>query len=88
MNECIKHGIDIIPLPGPSAVTTAVSISGFNEINLFLWFFSRKRKSNLKELKKLSILNFCIVFFISSKKIKKIIPFIKDNFKEQKNINL
>jgi len=27
VNECIKNNIDIIPLPGPSSVTTAVSIS-------------------------------------------------------------
>ena len=25
INECLKNNIDIIPLPGPSAVTTAVS---------------------------------------------------------------
>merc|ERR1711991_1033915 len=29
INECIKQNIDIIPLPGASAVTTAVSASGF-----------------------------------------------------------
>ena len=31
INECLKHNIKVIPLPGPSAVTTAVSVSGFNE---------------------------------------------------------
>ena len=31
INECLKQNVNIIPLPGPSAVTTAVSISGFNE---------------------------------------------------------
>ena len=29
VNECVKHNIKIIPIPGPSAVATAVSISGF-----------------------------------------------------------
>ena len=31
VNECFKQSIDVIPLPGPSAVTTAVSASGFCE---------------------------------------------------------
>ena len=39
VNECIKNNINIIPIPGPSSVTSAVSISGFSE-NFFLWFFS------------------------------------------------
>ena len=30
VNECVKQNIDVTPLPGPSAVTTAVSASGFN----------------------------------------------------------
>ena len=31
IKECIKQEIDIIPLPGASAVTTAISVSGFSE---------------------------------------------------------
>ena len=30
INECIKNNIKIIPIPGPSAVITAVSVSGFS----------------------------------------------------------
>ena len=29
VNECIKQNIDVIPLPGPSAVSTAVSAKWF-----------------------------------------------------------
>ena len=45
VNECIKNNIDIIPLPGPSSVTTAVSISGFSEKFFFYGFFPEKKKS-------------------------------------------
>ena len=31
INECVKKHIDIIPVPGPSSVLSAVSISGFSE---------------------------------------------------------
>ena len=68
INECLKHDINIIPLPGPSAVTTAVSASGFNEKYLFYGFLPEKEKVIQEEFKKLSIINFCIVFFISQKK--------------------
>ena len=68
INECLKQNIDVIPLPGPSAVTTAVSISGFDDKYLFYGFFPDKEKLIKKELEKLSTLNFCLVFFCFSKK--------------------
>ena len=68
INECIRENIDIIPLPGPSAVTTSVSISGFDDKYLFYGFFPEKDKAIKDELKKLSELNFCLVFFYLPKK--------------------
>ena len=40
IKECVKNEIEIIPLPGPSAVTTALSSSGVFRHIFFLWFFS------------------------------------------------
>ena len=80
VRECIKENINIIPLPGPSAVTTAVSISGFSEKYFFYGFFPEKLKILKKNLKTLYELNSSIVFFVSPKKINKCIPIIKDNF--------
>ena len=84
VNECIKNNIDIIPLPGPSSVTTAVSISGFSEKFFFYGFFPEKKKIIENDLKNLSNLNSSIVFFISSKKINKIVPALKKNFSGRK----
>jgi 16S rRNA (cytidine1402-2'-O)-methyltransferase len=80
VNECIKKNIKIIPIPGPSAVSTAVSISGFSEKFFFYGFLPDKKQNLLNELKKLSQFNSSLVFFISSKKINKIIPDLKNNF--------
>ena len=44
INECIKNKINIYPVPGPSAVSTAVSISGFSEKYFFYGFFPNKKK--------------------------------------------
>ena len=80
INECLKNGIDIIPIPGPSAVTTAISISGFSEKFFFYGFFPQKKGEISKDMEILSKLNSAIIFFISAKKLNKIIPTLKENF--------
>ena len=80
VNECIRSNIRIFPIPGPSAVSTAVSISGFSDNFLFIGFLPDKKKMVSSELKKLSEFENTLVFFVSSKKINKIIPEIKKNF--------
>ena len=84
VNECIDNGIKIFPVPGPSAVSTAVSISGFSDKFLFYGFLPDKKQHLIKVLKKLSSYENTLVFFISPKKINKIIPEIKKNFNGRK----
>ena len=43
-------------------------------------FFQKKKKNLFNDLKYLSTLNFTLVFFVSPKKINKIIPELKKNF--------
>jgi 16S rRNA (cytidine1402-2'-O)-methyltransferase len=83
VNECIKNDINIIPLPGPSSVTTAISVSGFSEKFFFYGFFPEK-KNLINDLKNISKLDSSIVFFISPKKIDRIIPYLKENFSGRK----
>ena len=83
VRECVKEKINIFPLPGSSAVSTAVSVSGFSEKYFFYGFFPSKLKDIKNDLKFLSQLNSSVVFFISSKKINKAIPFIKNNFSKR-----
>ena len=84
VNECIKNDIKIIPIPGPSAVSAAVSISGFSEKFFFYGFLPDKKQNLLNELKKLSKFDNSLVFFISPKKINKVIPDLKINFSGRK----
>ena len=83
VRKCVEEKINIFPLPGPSAVSTAVSISGFSERYFFYGFFPSKLKDIKNDLKFLTQLDSSIVFFISPKKINKVIPFIKNNFSER-----
>ena len=84
IKECIKNNINIYPIPGPTAVTAAVSISGFSEKYFFYGFFPQKKKDLLNDLKNLSNLNSSIVFFISPNKINKVIEHIKNFFSGRK----
>ena len=84
INECLKKGINVSPIPGPSAVSSAVSVSGFSDKFYFYGFLPEKNKLLNNDLKILSKLNCSIVFFISSKKFNKTIPILKKYFNGRK----
>ena len=84
VRECVEKKINVFPLPGPSAVSAAISISGFSEKYFFYGFFPTKLKDIKNDFKSLSQIDSCIVFFISPKKINKAIPFLKKSFSERK----
>ncbi len=84
VNECTKNNIKVIPIPGASAVATAVSISGFTKQFFFYGFLPDKKQALTNELKKFSKSDGSFVFFISPKKINKIIPELKNNFSGRK----
>ena len=84
IKECIKNGISVEPIPGATAVAAAVSISGFSEKFFFYGFFPDQKKTLMKDLKNLSEINSSIVFFVSPKKINKIIPELKFFFAGRK----
>ena len=84
VNECIKNDIQIIPIPGPSAVATAVSISGFSEKFFFYGFLPNKKQALKNDLEKFSNLDGSFVFFVSPRKINKIIPELKFFFSGRK----
>ena len=86
VKECIKNNIKIVPIPGVSAVSTAISISGFSEKFFFFGFFSEKRSELIRDLEMLSNFNSSLIFFISAKKLNKNISIIKKNFKGRKII--
>jgi len=77
IRECIENNINVTPLPGPSAVSTAISISGFSDKFFFYGFLPDQKKKLEKDLRILSELNGSIVFFISSKKFDKLIKHLQ-----------
>ena len=84
VNECIRNDIKVTPIPGPSAVATAVSISGFSEKFIFYGFLPEKKQALINVFNKISKFDETCVFFVSTKKINKIIPDLKKYFSGRK----
>ncbi len=84
VNKCIDENLTIYSIPGPSAVTSAISISGFNEQFLFYGFLTKKEIALEKILKRLSNFDYSIVFFIPAVKINFYILKFKKYFQSRK----
>ena len=69
INKCVEEKINIYPIPGPSAVTTAMSVSGFGNQYLFYGFLSKKESELNKILNNLCNQKYAIIFFIPALKI-------------------
>ena len=69
IRECIKEKIKIFPIPGVSAITTAMSVSGYDEKYFFYGFLPKKEKEIESKIKELKDFNFNIVFFIPAVRI-------------------
>jgi len=84
VNRCIEEKLNVHPIPGPSAVTSAMSISGFNDKYLFYGFLSKKENELDRILNNLQDLNFPIVFFIPAIKINFFLKKFKKYFFDRK----
>ena len=83
IKECIKRKISVFPIPGVSAITTAMSISGFDEKYFFYGFLPKKNKELEKILNELRDYNFNLVFFIPAIKINFYIKYFRRFFKDR-----
>ena len=80
IKACIEEKIKIFPIPGPSSITTAVSISGFDDKFLFYGFLPKTENELIKVLSSLKSLDFSLVLFIPGIKINFYLKFFKEYF--------
>ena len=75
------EGIDVIPLPGVSALTALVSVSGFPDKSvLFGGFLSKKPGRRVNELKRMREHEGILVIYESPHRIRKTLTDIKEVF--------
>ena len=84
VQSCIKNNINILPIPGVSSVTTAMSVSGFKDQFLFYGFLPKKENELKKILLPLSKLSFAQVFFIPAIKINFYLSIFKRFYSDRK----
>ena len=83
INECIKNNLKIFTVPGPSAVSAAVSLSGFGDKFLFYGFLPKTENELIKSLKSLDISGYSLVFFVPAIKINFYIKHFKKFFSDR-----
>ena len=83
VQECVKNKINIFPIPGASAVSSAISISGFSDNFYFCGFLPEKQNQVKKLFKNISLLESSIVFFISPNKLIKRMDDVKEFFSDR-----
>ena len=75
--------IKVIPVPGPSAVTAAISVAGFSSKFFFFGFLSKKTKERTQELESLCKINNSIVLYLPARDLKKSLEDFKIYFENR-----
>ncbi len=73
ISEAIKEQIDVVPIPGTSAVITALTISGLPTDSFIFEGFLPQKKGRQKKLKELAEEKRTIILYESTYRIKKLV---------------
>lgn len=71
IRDCVKKGVDIVPIPGPSAVTAALSVAGLPSDSFTFVGFLPQKKGRIKKIEQLSEINNTIILFESPHRLLK-----------------
>lgn len=89
INACYENNIEVFSIPGPSAVTSAISICGFSaDTFLFYGFLPRKDGKIKKILHSLKDIDGLIVFYESPFRVKNTLNLIKEVYGEDVKVFL
>jgi len=80
VRACIEKKIKINPIPGPSSITAAASISGFEDKFLFYGFLPKTENDLINVLNSLKNLDYSLIFFVPGIKINFYLSFFKKYF--------
>ena len=85
IRKAIEEGIRVIPIPGPTAVIAALSISGFStDAFIFRGFLPVKVSQRLKELKGLSLDPRTIVLYEAPHRLLETLADISETFADRR----
>ncbi|MFC1500835.1 16S rRNA (cytidine(1402)-2'-O)-methyltransferase [Elusimicrobiota bacterium] len=89
ISKAIEEKILVVSLPGPTAVTTALTASGLaSDGFVFLGFLRRKAGKLKKELKSAALINKTIIFYESPYRVKKTLELCQSVFEKETKVVL
>ena len=71
IRDCIKHDIVIVPIPGVSAITAAMSVSGLPSDSFTFVGFLPQKKGRLKKIEQLKNIENTVILFESPYRLEK-----------------
>ena len=87
ISKCYEQNIGVIPIPGASAITCAISASGFSDQFFFCGFLPKKDKEINNMLESYKSLKASLVFFMPARDLEKNLIYF-NNFFSQNNFFL
>ena len=70
VNECVKNGIKVTPIPGVSSITASLSVSGFKDQFLFYGFLPNKTAARQKILEGLVTQPHTLIFYEAARRLQ------------------
>lgn len=84
VNKAREEGFEIFPVAGPSSLTTALSVCGFESTPfIFYGFFPRKEREKERVIGEINTFPYTVVFFESPFRIKRTLQFLYENIGER-----
>ena len=80
ISKCYELGVQVIPIPGASAILSAVSVSGFPDNFYFCGFLPKKQTELEKFLAKTKLVKASLVFFMPARDLGKNSKFLTKYF--------
>ena len=80
VKECIKKDIRIYSIPGASSITSAMSISGFEDKFIFYGFLPKTEKETEKVIIRLEKETYALIFFLPAIKLNFYLKIFKKYF--------
>jgi len=87
VSKCYEHNIPVVPIPGPSSLTAAISVAGFTQTSfVFLGFLPGQQGKRAKLLSSHVQDQELIIFFESAKRIRKTLAGCLDIFGDRQMV--
>jgi len=84
VKACADNGIEVVSVPGPSSVTAALSISGFDCSRFaFMGFIPKKEKEAKEEISRAGMFDYPSAWFESPERIEKSVKLISELLPER-----